>query len=96
MSADIETIKKIADMAAIAIEEEELYSLARELDSIISYMKQISKVDTGKIKPMEHVLEICNVMREDVPGNENMKDELMQIAPKVSNGSYIVPNVVEL
>lgn len=95
MSIDIETIKKIANLAAISFEENELEGFARDFDLIIGYMEQLSKIDTGDIKPMEHVLPVQNVFREDEDTNQNNRDELIKCAPVSENGCYIVPSVVE-
>ena len=95
MATDVETIKRIADLAALSIKDEELEGFTKDLDLIIDYMNQLSNLDTGDIKPMEHVLALNNVLREVVPTNENRRDELMKSAPVAEDGCYIVPSVVE-
>jgi aspartyl-tRNA(Asn)/glutamyl-tRNA(Gln) amidotransferase subunit C len=95
MGTDVKTIKKIADLAALSINDEEAEGFARDLNLIIKYMDQLSNLDTGDIKPMEHVLALDNVLREDIPTNENRKDILMKSAPETIEGCYIVPSVVE-
>lgn len=96
MGIDIQNIKKIADLAAISIEENELEGFARDFELIIGYMEQLSQIDTGDIKPMEHVLPVQNVFREDEAVNQNNRDELIKCAPVSENGCYIVPSVVDL
>lgn len=95
MEADVEMVRKIADLAALGISEKEETEFAADLNVIIGYMEQLSGIDTGDVKPMEHVLPLKNVLREDVPVNENKREELTQCAPSVENGCYTVPSVVE-
>lgn len=95
MATDVETVKKIAGLAALAMKDEELTSFAGDLDLIIGYMKQLSDIDTGDEKPMEHVLPVYNVLREDIPVNGDRRDELIKSAAAAENGCYIVPSVME-
>lgn len=95
MKADVEMVRKIADLAALGISEKEETEYAADLNVIIGYMEQLSGIDTSDVKPMEHVLPLKNVLREDVPVNENRREELTKCAPSVENGCYTVPSVVE-
>src|SRR5690554_3148534 len=95
MGMDKETIKRIADLAALAINEDDLEEYARDLNDIIGCMEQISMLDTGYYKPMEHVLPLKNVLREDVTPNDNNRTVLIKSAPVVESGYYKVPSVVE-
>lgn len=95
MEADVKTIKKIADMAAISINEDELELYAKDLGLIIDYINGLSNLKTDDIKPMEHVSDIKNVLRDDIPTNGNRRVELMKSAASVDNGFYTVPTVVE-
>lgn len=95
MATDVQTIKRIANLAALSIKDEELEGFTQDLDLIIGYMNQLSNLDTGDIKPMEHVLALNNVLREDIPTNDNRRDMLMKSAPAAEDGCYIVPSVVE-
>lgn len=95
MEANQEMVRKIANLAALGLDEKEEAGYAADLNSIIGYMEQLAQIDTGDIKPMEHVLPLNNVLRKDEPTNENRRDELTACAPSVENGCYTVPSVVE-
>lgn len=96
MAVDIKTIKDLAELAAINIKEKEIVSYAQELDMIIKYMDSLKNLNTGDTKPMEHILDINNIFREDVITNQNIKDELIKNASIVEEDYYIVPTVVDL
>ncbi|NLM75386.1 MAG: Asp-tRNA(Asn)/Glu-tRNA(Gln) amidotransferase subunit GatC [Clostridiaceae bacterium] len=93
--ADIDTVKKVADLAALSIEENELEEYARDLDAIIGYMEQLSLIDTGNIAPMEHIVSVTNAFREDEVTNTDRREDLLKSAAVTKNNYYIVPNVVE-
>ncbi|MGI6122648.1 MAG: Asp-tRNA(Asn)/Glu-tRNA(Gln) amidotransferase subunit GatC [Acetivibrionales bacterium] len=96
MAADIKTIKKIADLAAIFIEENELEAYAAQLDTIINYMEELKNLDIGDTKPMEHILQMNNVFREDKVTGQNMRNELIKNANIAKDGYFKVPAVVDL
>lgn len=94
MSADVKTITEIANLAAIYIDENDLEAYAVELDTIVKYMDELKNLDTGEAKPMEHILDVNNVFREDVVTNNSIRDELIKNASIAENGYFKVPSVV--
>jgi aspartyl-tRNA(Asn)/glutamyl-tRNA(Gln) amidotransferase subunit C len=95
MKTELNTIKYVADLAAIQLSEAETEGFAKDLGAIVSYMEQLMAIDTSDIKPMEHVLSIRNAFREDTTTNADQKASLLEVAPKTEDGYYLVPNVVE-
>lgn len=95
MEDGIRMVRRIAELAALGIAENEEVGFAEDLNLIIEYMEQLSKVDTGDATPMEHVLPLKNVFRQDEPLNGDMRDELQKCAPLARDGYYVVPSVVE-
>ena len=95
MEANVDMVRRIANLASLGITEKEEVEFAADLNLIIGYMEQLANIDTGDTKPMEHVLPLNNVLRNDIPVNENRRDELIMCAPSSENGCYIVPSVVE-
>lgn len=90
--ADIEYLTKLARMELSA---EEKASLEKDLDAIIGYMDTLSKIDTDEIEPMEHILGLSNVMRDDNPVPSYDRDTLLACAPNSEDGFYDVPLAVE-
>ena len=89
---DIEYLTKLARMELSA---EEKASLEKDLDAVIGYMNTLSKIDTEGVAPMEHVLGLSNIMRNDdiVPSYD--RDMLLSCAPNSEDGFYNVPLAVE-
>jgi aspartyl-tRNA(Asn)/glutamyl-tRNA(Gln) amidotransferase subunit C len=88
-------VKHVANLARLAITEEEASRFTQQLDKIITYAEQLNEVDTENVEPTSHVLEIKNVMREDVakPGLPN--EEVLKNAPDHQDGQIKVPPIIE-
>lgn len=95
MNADRNTIHYVANLAALQLNEAELNNCSRDLGVIMGYMEQLMAIDTGSVEPMEHVLSIRNVLRDDVAVNADNRDSLLAVAPVAEEGCYLVPSVVE-
>lgn len=89
-------IQYVADLARLNLSAEEAERLAKDMDSIIRYsMDKLKELDTDNVKPMEHVLPIRNVFREDLNGDSFDRDDVLQNAPDKENGCFKVPKVVD-
>ena len=57
----------MANLARLAITEEETEKFTNQLDAIISFAEQLNEINTDGVEPTSHVLDMKNVMREDIP-----------------------------
>jgi len=90
-----ETIEHIADLARLNISEAEKEKFTLEMEKIISYVDKLNELDTSDVKPMEHVIPIRNILREDVVTGSFDREKLMENAPSQEQGCYKVPKVME-
>ena len=74
MSIDNSTVKKVAMLARIQLEEEEEVSLIDELNNILGWVDELQKVNTKNIEPMLSVFNESMHMRKDIP-NVNYSNE---------------------
>ena len=95
MSITHDEIKKIAHLARIKITEEEADATIEKLSGILNLIKDMKKVDTTNISPMSHSQSVTQRLREDIVTESNQREKLQKIAPEVSGGLYIVPQVIE-
>ena len=95
MSITHDEIKKIAHLARIKITEEEADATLKKLSGILNLIEDMKKVDTTNISPMSHAQSITQRLRDDVVTETNQREKLQKIAPEVSDGLYIVPQVIE-
>lgn len=95
MSIDIDTARRVAHLARIAVKEEELPALAQELSGILTFMEQLNEVDVEGVEPMTGVTPMRLKRRADVVTDGNMADRILANAPDAREGFFAVPKVVE-
>ena len=95
MALDRDTVARVARLARIHVEEEQLESLAGELTNILGWIEQLHEVDTGQTEPMTSVAEMTLAMREDHVTEGGDPDKVLANAPERKDDFYVVPKVIE-
>jgi aspartyl-tRNA(Asn)/glutamyl-tRNA(Gln) amidotransferase subunit C len=95
MKVTRETIEYVAGLARLNLTPEEEARLTTDMESIISYVDKLNELDTEGIEPMEHVIPIRNVLREDVAEKSYDREKILANAPSGEDGCFKVPKVVE-
>jgi aspartyl-tRNA(Asn)/glutamyl-tRNA(Gln) amidotransferase subunit C len=95
MSLEKDDIEKIAHLARLRIDEQDIPDYACNLSDILDLVEQMSAVDTTGVVPMAHPLDAHQRLREDVVSEENRRPLFQSIAPLVEKGLYLVPKVIE-
>ena len=89
-------VKHVANLARLAITEEEAEKFTNQLDAIITFAEQLNELDTENVEPTSHVLDMKNVMREDVPAKMDYQlEEVLKNAPDHQDGQIRVPSIIE-
>ncbi len=95
MSVDLNTVKKIASLARLAVSETEAEALVPELNGILHWVEQLGEVDVEGIAPMAAVVPNALRLREDVVTDGNVRDKVLANAPQAEHGFFTVPKVIE-
>ncbi|MDZ4381837.1 MAG: Asp-tRNA(Asn)/Glu-tRNA(Gln) amidotransferase subunit GatC [Parvibaculum sp.] len=95
MSVDQKTVRHIARLARIAVRDDELEALAKELNGILDWVEQLGEVETAEVEPMTSAVAVAMKMRDDIVKVENLQKEVTRNAPGAEDGFYVVPKVVE-
>jgi len=95
MAIDAATVRKVARLARIAQPEENVEQLARELSGIMTWIEQLSEVDTDGVEPMTSVVHVPMPMRDDVVTEGGDPEVVLSNAPKRVGDFFVVPKVVE-
>lgn len=90
-----ETVRYVAALAKLKMDENEKEQAAKDLNRILEYIETMNGLDTEGVEPMSHVLPVNNVFREDEVVNEDQRTELLKNAPRQIGGSFAVPKTVE-
>ncbi len=95
MSIDIDTARKVAHLARVAVPEAQLPELARELSGILAFMEQLNEVDVEGIEPMTSVTPMRLKRRADIVTDGDYQAAILKNAPDAREGFFAVPKVVE-
>jgi len=95
MSVDKDTVAKIANLARIAVSDDELESTAGELNNILDWVEQLSEVDTEGVEAMTSVVAAALPRREDKVTDGGYRDQILKNAPVSEHGFFAVPKVIE-
>ena len=96
MSLTRQEVEKIAHLARLSISEQEMPVYVSSLSSIVDFVDQLSKADTGAIAPMAHPLVgLHQRLRPDAVTETDSHEKYQANAPSVQAGLYVVPRVIE-
>ncbi|MEH7334083.1 Asp-tRNA(Asn)/Glu-tRNA(Gln) amidotransferase subunit GatC [Neobacillus drentensis] len=87
-------VKHVANLARLAVSEEEVEKFTKQLDAIISFAEQLNELDTENVEPTYHVLDLKNVLREDIPKQGLPREEVLKNAPEHQDGQIKVPSIL--
>lgn len=89
---DLETIKKIAEMARLSVPEEELGRVAESMAKMVSFVDTIKNVD---VKSVDSKYGDVNVFREDIVSPISSAQDLIEVAPQHLDHFVKVPKIIE-
>ena len=95
MSISREDIEKVAVLARIKVDSEQVSVLEQDLGNILNLVDQLSAADTGSVEPLSHPLDAVQRLRPDVVTEANQREAFQAIAPATEDGLYLVPRVIE-
>ena len=92
---DLETVKYVAHLARIELQEKELEVLSSQLKGILSFIDKLKELDTENIAPTSHILDINTVLREDLPKESFSSNQALENSPQRQGDFFGVPKVIE-
>ena len=90
-----EDVERVVALARLALDEDELSRMARELDAVLGYVASLSRVDTRDVPPTAHVVPLATPLRDDVPSAPLDPEQALANAPEREGSSFVVPKVIE-
>src|SRR5881394_869562 len=89
-----ETVRQVAKLARLALDEQHIEKYAGQLEAILGYVKQIRTADVAGVEPMAHAVPLHNVLREDVVEPSLPLEQVLQNAPETDGRFFKVPKVI--
>lgn len=95
MSLNKQTVRDIARLARLEVDEAEIDKYQLELSNILNLVEQMEACDTSGIEPMTHPFDATMRLREDVVSETDQRSKFQQSAPSTEDGLYLVPKVID-
>ena len=92
---DKKTVTTISYLSRLKIDEKKEEKITNDLKNIIKFVDQLNDIDTSDIEPLTNPLEKTAKTRDDIVTADNLKKELLEIAPSSNEDYFLVPRVVE-
>lgn len=86
-------ILRIADLAAIAVTDEEVERYVRDFSLVFTYMDMLSEVDTETVEETAQVTGSTTVVREDVSlvSPQEVRDAIVAAFPQKDSTTLLLP-----
>ena len=88
-------VDHVANLARLALTDEELERMRLELASVLGHIQTLGELDTERIPPSASVLPLSNVMAEDEPRPSLDTRAVLANAPAHEDGQFRVPPIFE-
>ncbi|HEY1724916.1 MAG TPA: Asp-tRNA(Asn)/Glu-tRNA(Gln) amidotransferase subunit GatC [Steroidobacteraceae bacterium] len=89
-------IEKIANLARLALTEQEIPVYVEGLSRILAMVGELERADTSQVEPMAHPLPGQRQrLRADSVSETDRHEQYQRNAPQVEAGLYLVPRVIE-
>lgn len=95
MSVDHGTVRRIAHLARIRLDEADVPRMGDELNAILRFVEELDEVDVSGIEPMTAVMPLAMKRREDRVTDGRKASVIVANAPASEDGFFVVPKVVE-
>jgi aspartyl-tRNA(Asn)/glutamyl-tRNA(Gln) amidotransferase subunit C len=95
MRLDHAIVDHVARLARLELSEDERDRFGRQLTHILDYCATLNELDTERVEPTSHVVELTNVVRDDVPAPPLPRDAVLASAPEQEGGYFKVPPVID-
>jgi aspartyl-tRNA(Asn)/glutamyl-tRNA(Gln) amidotransferase subunit C len=95
VSVSKEEIEKIAKLARLNLNEDEINKIESQINQILEYVKKLDELNTDDVEPLSHTLDLNNVFREDVVKESLPREKALENAPLKSDKFFRVPKVIK-
>ena len=95
MTIDLKTIKHIAKLSRISVDDAKADKLAGDLNSIFDFIEKLNELKTDNVEPLTSVAETTLKLRADEVKSKNIRDKILKNSPDENEDFFVVPRVVE-
>ena len=89
-----EEVKKVAHLARLELDDNEINNHAEQLEKILDYIRQLETIDTDEVPCTTRAIEVINVFRKDEKRNSECNEELLELGPSREDKYFKVPKII--
>ena len=89
-----EEVKKVANLARLELNKDEINNHAEQLEKILGYINQLEKINTDDVPCTTRAIEVLNVFRKDEKKNSDCTEELLELGPSREDKYFKVPKII--
>ncbi len=89
-----EEVEKVAQLARLELNEDEINNHAEQLEKILEYIEQLEKIDTNDVPCTTRAIEVINVFRKDEKKYSECTEELLELGPSKEDKYFKVPKII--
>ena len=89
-----EEVKKVASLARLELNEDQIKNHAQQLEKILEYIKHLEKIDTDDVPCTTRAIEVINVFRKDEKKKSSCTEELLELGPSKEDKYFKVPKIM--
>jgi len=89
---DRDEVLHVARLARLALSEEEIEPMARELSAVADWVAKIGELDLDGVPPTSHVVEVTGRLRADEPRPCLPREIALAQAPDATDEGFLVPS----
>ena len=92
-----EEVRKVADLAKLEFQTEELDALTTELNNVLGYIDQLRELNVTDVEPLENLNEGHEqvILRKDEVRPSLSVRKALKNAPKSADNYFLVPKVLQ-
>lgn len=95
MALSKDDVEKIAHLARLEVNEQDITAYTDTLSRILGLIEQMNAAETAATAPMAHPKDESLRLRDDSVTEEDEREKFLAIAPAAEAGLYLVPKVIE-
>ena len=89
-----EEVKKVARLARLELNDDEINNHSEQLQKILEYIKQLEKIDTSNVPCTTRAIEVTNAFRKDEKKSYENTEALLDLSPSREDQFFKVPKII--
>ena len=95
MKLDEKMVDKIAELSKIEFKDDEKLTIINDMINMLEFVDQLKELNTDQVKPLIHMSEEVNVLREDEIIETVGQQDALKNAPSKDSTYFKIPKVLD-